>query len=189
MRSGSLAPRHPLSPPARPIPPNIRTTDVGPVPDPGHPVPPLARAHPCRLQGHRVPAGTPAGMSASRPASARPVAFRPGTRQTPDASPDLPPWPHPIRQIIQADLRVSPGTPVPPRPPPVTHRPKQSSDRPPADRHLPYTRQSPALPGLPRGPSPGRRHIHHRAPPTPRCAPAYLMPVLRSQPPDTPHLL
>ena len=102
MRSGSLAPRHPLSPPARPIPPNIRTTDVGPVPDPGHLVPPLARAHPCRLQGHRVPAGTPAGMSASRPASARPVAFRPGTRQRPDVSPDFPPLPHTIRQIIQA---------------------------------------------------------------------------------------
>ena len=150
MRSGSLAPRHPLSPPARPIPPNIRTTDVGPVPDPGHLVPPLARAHPCRLQGHRAPAGTPAGMSASRPASARPVAFRPGTRQRPDVSPDFPPLPHTIRQIIQAGR--SPYVPrhsrAPPGPP-VTHGPQQSSDRSPADRDLPYTGQSPGLPGFP----------------------------------------
>ena len=150
MRSGSLAPRHPLSPPARPIPPNIRTTDVGPVPDPGHLVPPLARAHPCRLQGHRVPAGTPAGMSASRPASARPVAFRPGTRQRPDVSPDFPPLPHTIRQIIQAGR--SPYVPRHSRAPrarPSLTVQNKAPTAPPADRDLPYTRQSPGLPGFP----------------------------------------
>ena len=150
MRSGCQAPRRPLPPPARPIPPNIRTTGVGPVPDPGHPVPPLARAHTCRLQGHRAPARTPARMSASRAASARPVAFRPGKRQRPDVSPDVPPWPHTNIHIIQAGRSPCvPGHSRAPRHPPVTHGPKQSSDPPPADRDLPYTRQSPGLPGFP----------------------------------------
>ena len=94
-----------------------------------------------------------------------------------------------MRRITQADIRVFTGTPVPPRPPPVTHRPNQGSDRPPADRPPPYTRQTPALPGIPHGPRPGLRHLHHQDPPTPWPAPANPMPVLPRPPPDTSLLL
>ena len=80
---GLLWPR----PPARFRPTSGPPVPVGRPPDPGNPVTPLARPPPGRPQAPGAPAVPPARLSAYRQASARPVVFRPHTRQTPEASP------------------------------------------------------------------------------------------------------
>jgi hypothetical protein len=176
---GLLWPR----PPARFRPTSGPPVPVGRPPDPGNPVPPLARPSPGRPQAPGAPAVPPARLSAYRQASARPVVFRPQTRQTPARH--HPPWLHPLRRIIQADLRVSPSTPVPPAA--AHHPPSEAGHR--VHQWQPAypvsTRQTPALPAFPRGPRPVLPHLHQRAPPTPWPAPAHLMGLRHRPPPGT----
>ena len=115
--------------------------------------PPRAPASPTAprpTSGSWCPTGPPARLSASRPASARPVGFRPHTRQTPDAS----------------------SAPSPVAPPPTSDHPGRSPcvprhPRAPGRRTPPTVRsRAPGSPVATRRPA-----IYPADPRNPRCPP------------------